>query len=208
MDRPRVDVVNLANLLTAFRIASVPVILYLMQSDWGSPGMVGDWGKVAAVFLALAAGITDYIDGLVARTQQVETKLGKFLDPVADKLLVCSLFVVFVAQGVVEWWVLVVMLWREFLVLGLRMHLASDGHVLGASHWAKFKTIFQVSAVVAILLVQALQVLAISHALTVRWATMIYFARICDSVVQISVLFAVVSGLEYFWVHRYVLKRG
>jgi len=204
----KVGLLNAANLITAFRIASVPVIVWLIEADWGPPGPVGDWGRVLGAVLALIAGITDYVDGVVARAQGIETKLGKFLDPVADKLLVCTLFVVFVRHGTVAAWILMVMLWREFLVLGLRMQLASEGHVLGASHWAKFKTIFQVAAVVAILFVQSLQTLAVSQVLMVRWVTMIYYIQISDAIVLVSLLLSVVSGLEYFLLHWHVLKRG
>lgn len=204
----RPDPMNLANLLTGFRIVSVPVIVWLMVADWGRPGLADDYGKVIGLFATFVSGITDYFDGLVARMQEVETKLGKFLDPVADKLLVCSLFTIFVATGHVSAWVLIVMLWREFLVLGLRMHLASEGTVLGASHWAKFKTIFQIAALCAWLIVWSLQVLAISGDLTVRWSSMIYFVQVAESLVQVSLLLSVASGLEYFVVHWEILKRG
>jgi CDP-diacylglycerol--glycerol-3-phosphate 3-phosphatidyltransferase len=154
------------------------------------------------------ASITDDFDGTIAREQKIETKLGKFLDPVADKLLVCSVFTLFVSTGDISPWVLVLMLWREFLVLGLRMHLASEGVVLGASHWAKWKTIFQIAALVSLLMVKSLQVLAISGDLTVRWVSMIYYAQITESLVQVSLLLSVMSGLEYFIIHWDSLKRG
>lgn len=208
MKVPRPDPMNLANALTGFRILAVPVILWLLVADWGPPGLAGDYNKVLCLFLTFAAAITDYFDGAIARWQGQETKLGKFLDPVADKLLVCSVFVVFVAQGDVSPWVLIPMLWREFLVLGLRMFLASEGTVLGASEWAKFKTIFQIAALVTLLMVKSLQVLALSGALTVPWVTLVYFAQIAQSVVLISLLLCVMSGIEYFLIHWDVLKRG
>ncbi|MBI4863144.1 MAG: CDP-diacylglycerol--glycerol-3-phosphate 3-phosphatidyltransferase [Candidatus Riflebacteria bacterium] len=208
MKRPKVSLINLANMLTAFRILSVPFLVYLISIDSGPPGLAGDYGKIVAMFLATAAGITDFVDGLVARRLQVETKLGKFLDPVADKLLVCSLFVLFVADGFVAPWILIVMLFREFLILGLRMHMASEGAVLGASNWAKFKTIFQVSAVVAILLVRSLQVLALSGVMTVAWVSMIYYYQVTQALILVSLLFSVVSGAEYFMEHWHVFKRG
>jgi CDP-diacylglycerol---glycerol-3-phosphate 3-phosphatidyltransferase len=206
--KPRPHPLNLANLLTVFRIASVPLIVWLMVADWGVPGLGGDYGKVLALVLTFVSGITDYFDGMIARMQGIETKLGKFLDPVADKLLVCSLFTILVATHHVAPWVLIVMFWREFLVLGLRMHLASDGTVLGASNWAKWKTIFQVAALVAWLIVWSLQVLAISGDLRVYWVSMLYYVQIAESLVLVSLILSVMSGLEYFQLHWDVLKRG
>ena len=206
--RHRPDPMNLANALTAFRILAVPVILWLLVADWGPPGLAGDYNKILCLFLTFIAAITDYFDGAIARWQGQETKLGKFLDPVADKLLVCSVFTVFVATGDVSPWVLVAVLWREFLVLGLRMVLASDGTVLGASEWAKFKTIFQIAALVTLLMVKSLQVLALSGVWPVRWATVVYFDIIAQSVVLISLLLCVMSGLEYFVQNWEFLKRG
>lgn len=204
----RPDPMNVANALTAFRILAVPPILWLLVSDWGPPGLAGDYGKIWCLALTLAAAITDYFDGAIARWQGQETRLGKFLDPVADKLLVCSLFVVFVATGDISPWVLIPMLWREFLVLGLRMHLAGDGTVLGASVWAKFKTIFQISGVCTLMLVKALQVLALSGDLVVHWTTMVYFLQVGQALVNVSLLLCVMSGVEYFVQHWEVLKRG
>ena len=204
----RIDPMNLANALTAFRILAVPVILWLMVADWGPPGLAGDYGKIIGLFLTFIAAITDYFDGAIARWQGQETKLGKFLDPVADKLLVCSVFTVFVATGDVSPWIVIPMLWREFLVLGLRMFLASEGTVLGASEWAKFKTIFQIAGLVTLMMVKSLQVLAISGDWTVRWVTMLYFESIAHSIVLVSLLLCVMSGVEYFLIHWDILKRG
>lgn len=204
----RVDPMNLANALTAFRILSVPVILWLLVADWGPPGLVGDYNILLCLALTFAAAITDYFDGAIARWYGQETKLGKFLDPVADKLLVCSVFTVFVATGDVSPWVLIAVLWREFLVLGLRMVLAGDGTVVGASEWAKFKTIFQIAAMVTVLMVKSLQVLALSNVWSVRWATLLYFDSIAQSVVWVSLLLCVMSGIEYFLIHWDFLKRG
>lgn len=204
----RPDPMNVANALTVFRIVAVPAILYLMVADWGPPGLAGDYGKVYAFFLTLAAAITDFFDGAIARWYGQETKLGKFLDPVADKLLVCSVFTVFVATGDIAPWVLIAMFWREFLVLGLRMVLASEGTVLGASEWAKFKTIFQIAGAVTLLMVKALQVLAISGDVVVHWVTMVYFVHIAQALVNVSVLLSVMSGLEYFLLNWELLKRG
>lgn len=197
---------NLANLLTAGRIIVVPLLVYLQQLDTGPPGLEGDWGKVWCLGLTLLAGVTDFLDGILARRWEIETKLGKFLDPVADKLLVTSLFAVLVAFGTVPVWMLLVVLWREFLVLGLRMHLASDGHVLGSSHWAKFKTIFQVSALVAVQMVMALKVLALSGSLTVPLVSMLYYQYIAQALLIVAMVLTVTSGVEYFVLHGESLR--
>lgn len=206
--RRRVDPVNLANFLTLCRILLVPVILWMLETDTGRPGIADDYFKLGAMVVVWIASLTDYYDGKIAREYQIETKLGKFLDPVADKLLVCSIFVVFVSTHRVAPWILIAMLWREFAVLGLRVQLASERVNLGASRWAKFKTIFQLTAVIAMLITMCLEVLAVSGDLAVPLVSMVYFDQIAGSVVLFSLVLSLVSGLEYFKQHWRILKRG
>lgn len=206
--RRRVDPMNLANFLTLTRILLVPVILWMLVADSGRPGIADDYLKLGAMVVIWIASLTDFYDGKIAREYQIETKLGKFLDPVADKVLVCSLFVIFVSTHRIAPWILITMLWREFAVLGLRVQLASEGVNLGASRWAKFKTIFQLTAVVAVMIVICLEVLAVSGDLAVPLVSMVYYDQIAGALVLFSLLLSMVSGLEYFKLHWRVLKRG
>lgn len=199
--KERVSRLNLANALTMFRIVSVPFLMVLILADTGAPGLVDDVGKVAALFLTIIAGITDVYDGIIARSHQVETTFGRFCDPVADKLLITTLFVAFVDLGLVAAWIVIVMLCREFSVLGLRMLLASEGTVMSSTKWAKFKTVFQVSAAVAVMLSLSLRVLALSDILSVTTVTMLYYGYVADYAVYTALVFTIVSGLEYFVLH-------
>ncbi|MBI2942666.1 MAG: CDP-diacylglycerol--glycerol-3-phosphate 3-phosphatidyltransferase [Candidatus Wallbacteria bacterium] len=195
---------NLANQLTLFRMASAPVLMVLLLTDSGPPGLAGDWGKVAALLLTLVAGITDVYDGVVARASNTVSTFGKFCDPVADKLMITALFVVFVELGRTPAWIVVLLLFREFAVLGLRLLLAGGGTVMTPTQWAKYKTIFQVSAAVAVEIPLVLQVLTFSDALSVPWVSMIYYAQIADYTTYVALLFTLVSGAEYFvlyWRH-------
>lgn len=206
--RRRVDPMNLANFLTMTRILLVPLILWMLVTDTGREGIADDYRKLGSMVLIWIASLTDFLDGKIAREYQIETKLGKFLDPVADKVLVCSLFVIFVSTHRIAPWVLITMLWREFAVLGLRVQLASEGVNLGASRWAKFKTIFQLTAVIAVMLVICLEVLAVSGDLAVPLVSMVYYDQIAGFLVLFSLLLSMVSGLEYFKLHWRILKRG
>lgn len=141
---------NLPNKLTVFRIILiVPFILLLL-------GRSNDWGWFRAVFggimeyvdyIALAvfiiASLTDLIDGKIARKYNLVTNFGKFMDPLADKLLVCAGLIVLVELGRIPSWVVVVIISRDFIISGFRLVAADKGVVIAASYWGKFKTTFQ-----------------------------------------------------------------
>ena len=133
---------SLPNLLTTARILAIPLIVLLLFLDGGT----ARWG---AFLLFLAAAITDYFDGLAARKLAVVTPLGRFLDPIADKLLVAAVIVALVAIGKLGGWLVaaaILMLCREILVSGLREFLAELGVPLPVSKLAKWKTTVQLIA--------------------------------------------------------------
>lgn len=133
------------NSLTLFRILAVPVIVVLMMF----PNRFCT--ALAAVFFA-AAAITDYLDGFFARKQGLVTTLGKVMDPVADKLLVSSAFIMLVSLGWVSAWIVCVIIGRELAVTGLRNIIAERGEDLSASQLGKFKTGFQIAAIIPLLI--------------------------------------------------------
>ncbi len=195
---------NLANCLTLFRMASAPVLVVLLLVDSGPPGLIGDYGKVVAIFLAFVAGLTDIWDGRIARAQKTVSTFGKFCDPVADKLLVTALFVCFVDLGRMPAWICILILFREFAVLGLRLLLAGTGFVMTPTRWAKYKAIFQISAAIAIMIPLDLQVLIFSGDLAVPTVSMLYYAQIAVYTTYVALVFTLVTGLEYFvlyWHH-------
>ena len=141
--------VNLPNKLTVARLASLPFLIAFFYLD--SP--VGRWG-VAILFIL--ASITDYLDGRIARSRNLVTSLGKFLDPLADKALVSSVLVCFVEIGYASAAAVIIVLIREFVVSGIRMEAASRGKVVAANIFGKAKTFFQMVSMTVILVLRAL----------------------------------------------------
>jgi CDP-diacylglycerol--glycerol-3-phosphate 3-phosphatidyltransferase len=136
---------NLPNLLTMARVAAVPLIVVIMLSDSREAGF---WA--AAIFGA--AAVTDFIDGWLARKWGVVTVLGKFLDPLADKLIVLAALIMLVPFGRVPAWAVFALLAREIIVTGLRSIASSEGIVIDASDLGKYKTIYQMAAIPGLLL--------------------------------------------------------
>ncbi len=130
---------NLANKLTLLRILSVPVIVILLYY----PGVITSW---IALVVFMAAAVTDLFDGIVARRQQLVTNFGKFLDPLADKLLICSVLVMLVNNGWAPAWVVILIIGRELAVTGLRAIASDQGVVIAADKFGKIKTVLQIMA--------------------------------------------------------------
>jgi CDP-diacylglycerol--glycerol-3-phosphate 3-phosphatidyltransferase len=136
---------NLPNILTFCRIASVPVVVGLLFSDSREMGF---W---AALIFSIAS-ITDWLDGYLARKWEIVTVMGKFLDPLADKLIVMAALIMLIPLGRVPAWAVFLIIARETLVTGLRSVASSEGIVIAASDLGKYKTIFQMVAIIALLL--------------------------------------------------------
>jgi CDP-diacylglycerol--glycerol-3-phosphate 3-phosphatidyltransferase len=133
------------NQLTLFRIAAVPIIIILMLF----PNRIC---TLIAGLLFSAAAITDYLDGFLARKRGLVTTLGKVMDPVADKLLVSSAFIMLTAQGWVPAWMACIIIGRELAVTGLRNIIAEKGEDLSASNLGKYKTGFQIAAIIPLMI--------------------------------------------------------
>lgn len=136
---------NLPNLLTLARVAAIPVVVVLLLSDSREAGF---WA--AAIFGA--AAVTDFIDGWLARKWGVVTVLGKFLDPLADKLIVMAALIMLIPLGRVPAWAVFLILAREMVVTGLRSIASSEGIVIDASDLGKYKTIYQMAAIPGLML--------------------------------------------------------
>jgi CDP-diacylglycerol--glycerol-3-phosphate 3-phosphatidyltransferase len=141
----RTGLLNLPNLLTLARIAAIPGVVILLLYDTRTTSFIA-----AAVFGA--AAITDWLDGWLARKWQVVTVLGKFLDPLADKLIVMAALIMLIPHGRVPAWAVFLILAREMVVTGLRSIASSEGIVISASDLGKYKTIFQMTAIPGLLL--------------------------------------------------------
>ena len=140
----RTGLLNLPNILTLGRIAAIPILVILLFFDNRACGW---W---AAVVFGIAA-ITDWLDGYLARKWEIVTVLGKFLDPLADKLIVMSALIMLIPLGRVPAWAVLLILTREMVVTGLRSIASSEGIVIEASNLGKYKTIFQMTAIPGLL---------------------------------------------------------
>ena len=126
---------NLPNKLTVLRVIMVPFFVFFMLTDAG--GAANKW---IALVLFCVASLTDMLDGKIARARNLVTNFGKFMDPLADKLLVCSAMICLIPSGKLEAWFVIVIIAREFIISGFRLVASDNGIVIAASYWGKFKT--------------------------------------------------------------------
>lgn len=136
---------NLANKITITRIFLVPVFLFFLL-------VKVPYGNLIATAIFSLAALTDSLDGYIARSRNQVTKFGKFLDPLADKLIVTAALVALVELRKIPSWLVIIILAREFAITGLRAVAASDGNVIAASYWGKAKTVTQIIAIIASLI--------------------------------------------------------
>lgn len=187
---------NLPNRLTIARICIVPVFLVvLLAQDYISLHYL--W----ALILFLVASYTDHLDGRIARKNHQVTNFGKFMDPLADKILVLSALVCFVQFGLADSWVVILILAREFMVTGIRLIAAESGQVIAANRWGKAKTVSQIIAITAVLAFQFVLELVNRGSLptfTLGGADGAFaLTWIGSFLVLISAVFAVISGMVY-----------
>ena len=133
---------NLPNKLTVMRALAVPVFVVLMLVEVGGQRCEG-WCKWTALAVFIIAALTDLVDGKIARKYELVTNFGKFMDPLADKLLVCSALICLVELERIPAWVVIIIIAREFVISGIRLIASDDGVVISASKWGKIKTVFQ-----------------------------------------------------------------
>lgn len=188
---------NLPNRITLFRTILIPIFVFLLLYNidgtveivYGKPI---NYNVFIAAVLFIFASITDFIDGYIARRYNLVTNMGKFLDPLADKLLVGSAFIVMVELNMIPSWMVVCVIAREFAVTGLRMLAVEQGEVIAAGLLGKLKTITQLIAIILILL---------GNPIFNAWN--IPLDRI---LLWISVILTILSGLEYFKNSLHVFK--
>ncbi len=184
---------NLPNKLTIFRvILIVPFVVVLLG---GEAGWFGDnsllYGGIAlAIFIV--ASLTDLIDGKIARKHNLVTDFGKFMDPLADKLLVSAAMIALVEMGRIPAWVVIVIISREFIISGFRLVASDNGVVIAASYWGKFKTTFQMIMVCLMLL-----------DLSEKFA---WYGVLTNIIMWIALILTVVSLVDYLMKNKNVLK--
>jgi CDP-diacylglycerol--glycerol-3-phosphate 3-phosphatidyltransferase len=173
---------NLPNFLTLVRMALVPVFIVLFYQGFG----------IAAAVVFIIAAATDALDGHIARSRNMITNFGKLMDPLADKVLTASALICLVDVGVVAAWMVVVILAREFAITGLRGVAASEGVVIPAGASGKLKTVFQMVAVIVLLLGD--------------WPFSLFGFPGGQALLWAAVALTVYSGAEYLWRGRRLLK--
>lgn len=135
---------NLPNKLTVMRVILIPFFVAALLYDNGSSQTM----RIVANVIFIVASLTDLFDGKIARKYNLVTNFGKFMDPLADKLLVCSALICLIQLGQLPAWVVIIIISREFIISGFRLVAADNGVVIAASYWGKFKTTFQMIAVI------------------------------------------------------------
>ena len=134
---------NLPNKLTVARVVMIPFFVFFLLFD-----PANETFKWIALALFIIASLTDMLDGKIARKYNLITDFGKFMDPLADKLLVCSAMIGLIELGRIPSWIVIVIIAREFVISGFRLIAADNGKVIAASYWGKFKTTFQMIMVI------------------------------------------------------------
>ena len=138
---------NLPNKLTLFRVILIPFFVFFLLAPYFE-----GYGNYIAVAIFIVASITDFLDGKIARKYNLVTNFGKFMDPLADKLLVCSALICLIQLKSIPAWVVIIIIAREFIISGFRLIASDNGVVIAASYWGKFKTAFQMLAVIVLIL--------------------------------------------------------
>ncbi|MFH1243511.1 MAG: CDP-diacylglycerol--glycerol-3-phosphate 3-phosphatidyltransferase [Pseudomonadota bacterium] len=178
------NIYNLPNALTVIRLACIPLVMICLN-------IPGRWGGfLAALFFGMAS-ITDILDGFFARRYGAVTSLGKFLDPLADKILICLTMIMLIPLGRIPVWMVLIIVMREMAVTGLRGIAISEGIVITASSLGKYKTLFQSIAVLGLCLHYAYLDLS--------------FHAVGMAFLWVALILTVWSGLDYLWKFKKVL---
>ena len=176
---------NLPNKLTVLRVIMIPFFVLFMLTDFA-----GAASKYIALAIFCVASFTDFLDGYLARRDNLVTNFGKFMDPLADKLLVCSALICLIPR--LPAWIVLIIIAREFIISGFRLVASDNGIVIAASYWGKFKTVSHMAMV--ILMILDFQ----SHVMQF----------ITGVVVGLGLALTIVSLVDYVWKNKQVLTQG
>ena len=175
---------NTPNKLTVGRMILVPFLVLFMLTEWG-----GTANRYISVGIFIVASITDWFDGYLARKNHLVTNFGKFMDPLADKLLVCSALICLIELDKLAAWIVIIIIAREFIISGFRLIAAENGIVIAANYWGKFKTVSQMVMIILLIL---------------------DFGGIFDMFetvfIWLSLALTVISLITYIWENRKVLS--
>ena len=176
---------NLPNKLTIMRVILIPCFVFFLLSPYFPA-----YGNYIAVAIFIVASLTDMLDGKIARKYNLVTNFGKFMDPLADKLLVCSAMICLIELDRLAAWIVIVIIAREFISSGFRLVASDNGVVIAASYWGKFKTTFQMLMVIVLILdIQ-----------------MPFFQILGTVLTYVALILTVVSLIDYIVKNKDVLK--
>lgn len=178
---------NLPNKLTILRVLMIPVFLFFLLTD-----TIGSASKWIAAAVFILASLTDFLDGHIARKYNLVTNFGKFMDPLADKLLVCSAMIALVGMDRLSSLVAITIIAREFIISGFRLVASDNGVVIAASYWGKFKTNFQMFMIIMLII-----------DLGNKTAVLIE-----NVLIVIAVALTIISLVDYLYKNRQVLSEG
>ena len=174
---------NTPNKLTVARMILVPFLVLSMLTGWG-----GEGNRYISLAIFVVASVTDWFDGKIARKNNLVTNFGKFMDPLADKLLVCSAMICFIELDKLPAWIVIIIA-REFIISGFRLIAAENGIVIAANYWGKFKTVSQM--IMIILLLADLGGV---------------FDVLAQIFIWLSVALTIISLITYIWQNKKVLS--
>lgn len=177
---------NLPNKITIFRICMIPLFLVLLL--WHKV----PYGEYFALAVFIIACVSDAVDGYIARKYHLVTNFGKFMDPLADKLLVCSALICFVELNTVPAWIVIVIIAREFIISGFRLVASDNGLVIAASYWGKFKTASQM----------------VMCSLFIANFDSVFFNAAEQIFLYLALALTVISLIDYIYKNRSVIVEG
>ena len=177
---------NTPNKLTVARMILVPFLVLFMLTDLG-----GEANRYIALAIFVVASVTDWFDGKLARKYNLVTNFGKFMDPLADKLLVCSAMICLIPSGKLPTAIVIVIIAREFIISGFRLVASDNGIVIAANYWGKFKTVSQMAMI--IVLIADLGGI---------------FDLIGQILIWLALALTIISLIDYVWTNRQVLTQG
>lgn len=170
---------NLPNKLTMFRVILIPFFVVFLLVPYFE-----GYGNYVAAAIFIVASLTDLFDGKIARKYNLVTNFGKFMDPLADKLLVCSAIICLIDLGQLASWIGIIIIAREFIISGFRLVASDNDIVIAASYWGKFKTTFQMLMVIVLILDIPLKIFAILEIVLTYVALVLTVISLIDYIVK------------------------
>lgn len=188
---------TLPNILTIFRILLTPVFILCLFAEFYN-------AQFWALFIFIVASITDAYDGYYARKNDMVTDTGKFLDPLADKILVSSAFISFAVMGLIDFWMVTLIIFRDLFVTGLRVIMSRKGFTMITSQIAKSKTSVQISIIIFTLTIVSLK--GINWFIVTDYLTFVKEYELVYYLTMVTVLFTLYTGFTYIQENRKAIK--